>query len=338
MQVFGAVLLLATANALPTFNSALDNQWEAYKMDFNKSYTAAEEWSRREAFEMNVKAIDEMNEAEDSDAVFGLTKFSDLTADEFKQRHMGYVRQPHNGITIDLAELPSNITVPTSVDWRQKGAVSKVKDQGQCGSCWAFSTTEEVESAVFMSTGKLPVLSTQQIVSCDKQDLGCNGGDTVSAYAYLKKAGGLDTASDYPDKSHKSGKSGRCSWDKKTAAKVSGFSYAVKPCSKGKCNNQDEDALAAALATKGPISICVNAGGNGWQNYKRGVYTKKCSGAANKMDHCVQLVGFNKEGSQPYWIVRNSWNTDWGIEGYMHLPMGKNACGIANEATIAQAS
>merc|ERR1711988_785343 len=97
-------------------------------------------------------------------------------------------------------------------------------------------------------------------------------------------------------------------------------------------------AVAAALATKGPISICVNAGGNGWQVYKKGVFSKKCSGASSKLDHCVQLVGYDKTGSTPYWIVRNSWAADWGIDGYMHLEMGKNLCGVADEATIVQAT
>merc|ERR1712151_858570 len=96
----------------------------------------------------------------------------------------------------------AGLDAPTSIDWRTKGAVSKVKDQGQCGSCWAFSTTEEIESQVFMTTGKLPDLSTQQIISCDKTDDGCDGGNTETAYAYVKKAGGIDTAKDYPDKSH----------------------------------------------------------------------------------------------------------------------------------------
>lgn len=119
---------------------------------------------------------------------------------------------------------------------------------------------------------------------------------------------------------------------------MSGFTYATKPCDSGQCKNQDEDALATALANKGPVSVCVNAGGNGWQNYRSGIYTKKCSGAASKLDHCVQLVGYDKSGSTPYWIVRNSWNTDWGINGYMHLEMGSNACGVADEATLVQAS
>merc|ERR1712139_370456 len=188
-----------------------------------------------------------------------------------------------------------------------------VKNQGNCGSCWAFSATEEIESAVFMATKKLPVLSTQQIISCDKQDEGCNGGDPVTAYKFVEKNDGIDSGSDYPDQSHRTGKGGQC-------------------------KNQDENGLAAALVAKGPISICVNAGGNGWQTYKRGIFSKKCSSAAAKMDHCVQLVGYDKTGDSPYWIVRKSWNTDWGIDGFMHLEMGKNLCGVADETTVVTAT
>merc|ERR1719230_619446 len=110
-----------------------------------------------------------------------------------------------NVLSADAMNLTGGV-LPASVDWRAKGAVTPVKDQGSCGSCWSFSATEEIESAVFMATGKLPTLSTQQIISCDKVDEGCNGGDTVTAYKYVEKAGGLDTASDYPDRSHLSGR------------------------------------------------------------------------------------------------------------------------------------
>lgn len=170
-----------------------------------------------------------------------------------------------------------------------------------------------------------------------KQTVVCDGGDTVTAYKYVEKAGGLDLASDYPD-SHSTGRTGTCTWDEEKAAKVTGFTYATAPCNSGSCKNQDEDKLAASLAAKGPVSICVNAGGSGWQMYKNGVFSKTCSGAWSKLDHCVQLVGYDKTGAKPYLIVRNSWTTDWGIDGYMHLEMGKNLCGVADEATIAQAT
>lgn len=316
--------------------------WGRFQKEYNRHTNEA---GRFVAFKSNVLKSFAMNAEQgvnctdlfdDDRCVFGITKYSDMFEDEFEATHMGYKGSSERQ-TAPVLSL-ENSEIPATVDWRTKGAVTPVKDQGSCGSCWAFSATEEIESAVFMATGKLETLSTQQIISCDKKDQGCDGGDTVTAYKYVEKSGGLDSASDYPDKSHKSGRTGKCTWDKEKKVKVTGFTYATKPCDTGACKHQDENALAAALATKGPISICVNAGGNGWQNYKRGIYSKKCSGASSKLDHCVQLVGYDKSGSTPYWIVRNSWNTDWGIDGYMHLEMGKNLCGVADEATIVEAA
>jgi C1A family cysteine protease len=334
---------LAAALPAPTHDE-IEVMWARFQKENSRQYGS--EPRRYVAFKKNVLLAHALNEEQgvtctdmfdDEQCVFGITKFSDMFEDEFEATHMGY-KPSHSNLSAPVLSSSELKEAPTTVDWRKKGAVTAVKDQGDCGSCWAFSTTEEIESAVFMNTGKLETLSTQQIISCDKQDDGCNGGDTVTAYKYIEQAGGLDSSADYPDKSHTSGRTGKCKWDKKTSAKVTGFTYATKPCNSGACKNQDEDALAAALATKGPISICVNAGGNGWQVYKRGVYSKKCSGASEDLDHCVQLVGYDKSGTTPYWIVRNSWNTDWGIDGYMHLEMGKNLCGVADEATIAQAT
>jgi len=182
-----------------------------------------------------------------------------------------------------------------------------------------------------MANGQLPPpLSTQQVISCDKQDDGCDGGDLPTALHYLEKAGGQDTNADYPDRSHQTGKTHKCKWDKKEVVKVTDFKYAVQPCSEGACKNQDEDKLAAALAHYGPLSICLNA--EVWDDYSGGIFKKKCSSAASAMDHCVQLVGYDK--TQKWWKVRNSWTTSWGEEGFIRLPMGDNACGVANEAVI----
>jgi len=250
----------------------------------------------------------------------------------------GYVRQQPLNEKIEVAVVTDEDrnAAPSAIDWSQRGATSPVKDQGKCGSCWAFSTTEGIESAVFMSTGKMPVLSTQQIISCDKEDNGCDGGDLPNALKYVEQAGGIDTGSDYPDESHISGKGGKCSWDKKEVAKVTSFKYAVPPCNEGACNKQDEETLAAALAKFGPISICLNA--NDWDDYNSGVYKKTCSSKASAMDHCVQLVGYDKTAPTPYWKVRNSWNTNWGEEGFIRLQMGVNACGLANEPVIINAT
>jgi len=225
------------------------------------------------------------------------------------------------------------LAAPQSIDWSDKGATSAIKDQDQCGSCWAFSVTETVESAIFMSTGRLPsALSTEELVDCDTGDDGCDGGDIPTAVRYLKRHG-MATAKDYPDRSSASGDTERCKWNKKAAVSVSGFSYVVPPCEGGTCTT-DEDALAAGLAKYGPLAVCINSGdrqSGDWDKYKGGVLKKTCTPEYKRVDHCVQLVGYNKGAPTPYWKVRNSWGNDWGENGYIRLEMGKNQCCIGCE-------
>lgn len=223
-------------------------------------------------------------------------------------------------------------TSNTTCDWRRANAVSPVKDQGQCGSCWAFSATEEIESMNYLKYGKMVVLSPQQIVSCDQVDQGCNGGDTPTAYKYVIGAGGLETEAAYPYKSG-DGNDYNCHFNKADiGAKITGFTYATPPCS-GACDNQNEKLLAENMVKTGPVSVCLNA--EPWQIYVGGILKSGCAHDVNSMDHCVQLVGFNNGGKDPYWVLRNSWNTDWGIDGYIYVSQGGNLCGVANEATFA---
>jgi len=328
-QVAVCCVAIAVVVTLPIDDTA--EAFQSYAAAFNKTYEDAEIPSRLAAFRANVLEINALNEIE-GDEVFGLTKFSDLTKQEFKQRYLsGY--KPTD--TVDRENPPllniGNMTAASSVDWRTKNMVTPVKDQKQCGSCWAFSATEAVESAWLMAGNKQEILSPQQIVSCDKKDLGCNGGDTPTAYKYVEKAGGMVTAKTYPYTSGR-GKTGKC---KKAdlspkVVKIKGFAYATPPKSR-KHKKPSEATMAAALASKGPVSVCVDA--EKWQNYKKGVITKTCK---QQLDHCVQAVGYDQTGSKPYWIVRNSWNTDWGIKGYIYVGMGGDYCGIANEATIVE--
>merc|ERR1712139_645403 len=214
------------------------------------------------------------------------------------------------------------------------GATTPVKDQGDCGSCWAYSATEGIESGLFMAGGPLEELSEQQVISCDKQDLGCNGGDLPTAFDYVESAGGLDTEENYPYTSQ-TGRSGSCKVNTDVVT-VDDYQYAVAPCEGGSCSSQDEDGLKAALAAHGPLSVCVNA--ESWNGYYGGVLSGSCSGSYNALDHCVQLVGYDTTASTPYWKVRNSWGTSWGENGFIRLPMGQNACGIADEAYIINAT
>ena len=328
-----SILTLCVASATAYTFASTDNAvaFANFKKTFNKQYLSDEEHSMRASiFENTLDRIAAKRAAGDLTA--GVTKFSDLTRAEFKQKYLTYKPvdatrraaalkvEVHNG-TLSAA--------PTSFDWRAKSAVTPVKDQGQCGSCWAFSATEQIESQWYLAGNSLTSFAPQQIVSCDKTDAGCNGGDTPTAFEYVESAGGMATEASYPYTSGAKGKTGRCKSFQTDGGKISGYSYATPACT-GTCKNQDLDMLAANLASTAPVSICVNA--EAWQDYDSGVLTKKACGAIayDDLDHCVQLVGYTAD----YWIVRNSWNTDWGVKGYIHLARDDNTCGLADEATF----
>ena len=325
----------ATATAASYNSTQVADLFADFKSQYGKTYSAAEEAARLNIFSANLERAAELNAI--GGAEFGVTKFADLTAQEFK-RYLTYVpgRYPSEDAKVLV---PSSDAVPSDFDWRDTtGVVSKVKNQGNFGSCWAYSTTEAIESQWVLAGNSPVVMSAQQIISCDRKfgDEGCNGGDTITAYEYVKSAGGLATEEEYPETSYKSGNTGTCKrFAHPTVGTISGNTFATKECTRGACNDQDEDTMAANVHTTGPASICVNA--EQWQLYSKGVLTgKHCGGhSADDLDHCVQVVGFSGYGnSDAYWIVRNSWAEDWGIKGYIHVELGDNACGIANEATF----
>lgn len=286
-----------------------------FQVKYGKTY-ADSEWAQRlSVFAANLEKVNQQNAEHllvGGDAVFGVTKFSDLTAAEFKATYLTY--KPMN-TSVPRVSIEIDGELASAVDWRTKGAVTAVKDQGQCGSCWAFSTTEAIESYSFLSSGKLQSLSPQQINSCDKTDDGCNGGNTETAYAYVKGAGGIMTESDYPYTSG-TGKTGVCKFDaSKVAVKITGYT----PVATGESN------LQAAL-NNGPVSVCLAA--ESFQTYTSGIL-KTCLG---QVDHCVQAVGYDSTNN--YWLVRNSWATSWGEEGYIRIEMGKDLCKISDDATF----
>lgn len=331
-------------------------QFCAFTEQYSSAYATHDEaWKRFGVFSSNLRVAEQLQfEADSENAMveFGVTKFSDWTSEEFRawaapgkpgipDYPATYVRKP-----------PSNFTVPASFDWRSKqGVIGAVRDQGACGNCWAFSATEEVESMYVMAGNDPVVLSVQEVTSCDKHDnwhcpddddcknvdAGCNGGDPVFGILYIcNKTHGLATEENYPFKSGKQGKTGQCltkSQSPQTSVKCSGFSWGLPPCDKGNCKGMDEKLLMANIAAYGPAAISVDAASNAWQTYKKGIMpANKCkSGAAGKLDHAVQLVGYGSDGGQNYWTVRNSWAADWGEKGFIRLPFGDNSCGLADQ-------
>jgi C1A family cysteine protease len=289
-----------------------------FQRTYGKAYSDAEFPKRLAIFTNNLERVNKLNAEHiliGGDAVHGVTKFMDLTQEEFKAMYLTYT--PDNSTFVKRPYLELDGAPAAVVDWRTKGAVTKVKDQGQCGSCWAFSATEALESYFFLKTGKLAELSAQQITSCDKVDGGCNGGWPYRAYQYVKSAGGMELSSDYPYTSG-GGQTGVCKF---VAAKV-----VAGTATTGFTNIAKTEAQLQTALNNGPASVCVAA--DAFQTYHGGIL-KSCPG---QIDHCVQAVGYDSDNQ--YWIVRNSWNTNWGEQGYIRIQMGKDLCQIAADATF----
>merc|ERR1712048_183822 len=169
------------------------------------------------------------------------------------------------------------LATPAKWDWVEHGATTAVKHQGQCGSCWAYSTTETIESALWMATKDLKMLSEQQIISCDDYDDGCNGGDIPSALNYVEGYGGMEYERNYPETSYRTSRSGQCEANKADiAVKVTSYKFAIPECQDNTCKNQKESDVMAQLYQNGPLGICVNA--EEWDGYQGGVWTKACAG------------------------------------------------------------
>jgi len=292
--------------------------WEAFKAEFSKSYDTMENESRRfYLFLENLKASDSRNAAEvkaGGSAIHGITRFSDMSQSEFEAAMLtSDISMKTGGAEVmNINTLPN--TAAGLVDWTGK-LTTAVKDQGYCGSCWAFSATEQIESDVIRTLGTSYLLSPQQITSCDTTSAGCNGGWTEHAYNYVTRAGGIETDADYPYTSYQ-GVTGTC---KATASK-----YVVGV--KGYTTLKGESAMASYTQGTGPLSVCVDA--STWNSYRGGIMTT-CGKSVN---HCVQAVGVDAS-TGGYWKVRNSWGTSWGESGYIRLAYGKDTCAITSDPT-----
>ncbi|GMI55447.1 hypothetical protein ScalyP_jg3441 [Parmales sp. scaly parma] len=332
--------LVASANALSTEGQAflLAERFESFKAEHGREYADDAEHAKRfEIFEANMEQVAMKNAAlrkKGNDEVHGVTKFADRTEDEFSF-YLGV------DASLDIPDMPvikaDNIVNATggSYNWNDEGKLSPVKDQAQCGSCWAFSATETVETAWVLAGNDMAILSPQMLVSCDKNgDQGCNGGLPSNAFDQIKTWGGMCTEADYPYTSG-TGNTGTCTspLPTHTIGTIGEWGYSTTPCQGFKACTEDADATIAALKQYGPISIAVDA--SGWNTYKGGVLTAdSCSSSPRKMDHAVQLVGYNADDANPYWVVRNSWAASWGEDGFIKLAMGGNTCGWQNVPAI----
>ena len=210
---------------------------------------------------------------------------------------------------------------PAAVDWVTKGGVTAVKNQGRCGSCWAFSTTGSTEGAYFAATGKLVSLSEEDLVQCDTVDAGCQGGLMDNGFTFIEK-NGVAAEEAYPYISG-TGIRGMCSKDKESAKVVTVTGFTDVP-------HEDEVALLSAVAQQ-PVSIAIEADKSVFQMYKSGVLDNK--GCGTKLDHGVLVVGYGTDNGKDYWKVKNSWGPTWGEAGYIRFIRGSNQCGIASQAS-----
>jgi cathepsin L len=289
-----------------------DYTYEDFLQEFGKNYVEEEQSARKATFLNNLDRIRQHNADPSKTFYMTVNEFADLTNEEFRSKRMGNIPELDESHFVGEYVPSKNEDLPDSVDWRTKeGVMTPVKDQGGCGSCWAFSTVETLESHLAIATGEAaPILSPQQIVSCAPNPNacggtgGCDGSIQTLGFNYTKTAG-ITTEANY----RYSGTTGTCEQSKiKPVATNDGYV---------KLKVNDYTSLVSAVATKGPIAISLAAGGFGWQLYGGGVLTK-CDCV---QDHAVQLVGYGTDAKSghDYWLVRNSWAAGWGEKGYIRI-------------------
>jgi len=324
---FVVALVAGGVSARRTSEKDYQKAFTNFVTKYNKSYPHDEFFSRYEIFKSNYDLIRAHN-SQKSTYTMGVNAFADLSLDEFVERYTGYVpnasAKKYNAARMSFEDaVDVNAALPTSVDWRTQNAVSPVKNQGQCGSCWAFSTTGSVEGAHAIATKSLISLSEQQLVDCStaQGNQGCNGGLMDQAFTYIEKNNGICLESAYPY----TGVDGTCQTTCTKSATIS--SYVDLPVG-------NETALLVAAAQQ-PVSIAIEADQSGFQLYTGGVFTGACGTA---LDHGVLVAGFGTDNTVSpaldYWLVKNSWGAAWGESGYIRLVRGINQCGLTNAASF----
>ncbi|CAI5733572.1 unnamed protein product [Hyaloperonospora brassicae] len=312
----------ALADALKSL-AEYEREFAAWMETHSMAFSSALEFATRlEHYIANDMYIVEHNvENAWTGVTLGHNAFSHLSFDEFKRQMTGlavpdgYVEQR---LAARVDGLYADVETPDAWDWQEKGGVTPVKNQGMCGSCWAFSTTGAVEGAAFVASGKLPSVSEQELVDCDHNgDMGCNGGLMDHAFAWIEENGGLCSEEDYEYEA----RAQVCRKCEKNVVKVTGFQDV---------NPQDEHALKVAVAQQ-PVSVAIEADQKAFQFYKRGVFNLTCG---TQLDHGVLVVGYGSEDGQKFWKVKNSWGSTWGEQGFIRLsreesgPAGQ--CGVAS--------
>jgi len=327
MKVLAVLLVLSLALAsVQGYITEREYQREFTKFvkSFNRRYTTDEFFSRFEIFKQNLDVIELHNSQTDITSTMGINQYADMTSEEMSNKLNGY--RPINRVK-NVRHLKLSAAAPSALDWNQKGAVTAIKDQGQCGSCWSFSATGSIEGAVFLKTGNLTSLSEQQLMDCShpEGDDSCEGGLMDDAFQFVLDNKGICAESDYPYKA----KDEKCQKTCKTVSTITSFADVdfdeKKPT--------DETALMAAVQL-GPVSIAIEADKPIFQLYTGGVITNAKS-CGTDLDHGVLIVGYGTDAATnvDYWLVKNSWGPKWGEKGFVRLARNMNMCGLNSAAS-----
>lgn len=326
-----------TLPTLAELRANIKELWENYKKGFGLVFkTTAEEIHRIRIFNKHLKMIIKHNLEYDlglHSYRLGVANHTELTNEEFREKFYGYKKDEklswsNSESHVVFTPTPTQTTLPMSIDWRDQKIVTSVKDQGQCGSCWAFSTLGALEAYYARATGKLVDLSEQQLVDCSRKynNEGCNGGYPAQAFRYIFDNKGITYEESYPYL-EKDGASCK-SRDLPVAATVDGIVSIPR---------ENERALQEALALHGPVVVAIDASLESFRFYKSGVYSdRQCS--PRNLNHAVLAVGYGVEfnpikGRQEFYIVKNSWSSMWGDKGYIKIARNSNnMCGICSDA------
>ncbi|NXK38793.1 CATL2 protein, partial [Piprites chloris] len=326
----GVLLALLGCAAAP--DSALEEAWEEWKSLYSKEYPEEDETFRREIWEKNLRHIQQHNreEAQGKHSYrLAMNHFGDLTDEEFNGLLNEFIPEEQEEQQEEelgpVFQASETLKIPASVDWRAKGYVTPVKSQRGCGACWAFSATGALEGLMFKRTGKLVVLSEQNLIDCTRKlgNHGCKGGHKERAFQYVHKNGGLNSERVYP---YRAMDNSLCHYNPRLkAAKCSGYRRVAK---------NSEKALAQAVATVGPVSVSVDA--HRFRFYKSGIFS--CGSGNWSLNHGMLAVGYgtSQRGGRnlKYWIIKNSWARTWGDQGYIFLQKDRgNQCGVATRAS-----
>jgi len=303
MRIALTVLALAVATQASIFD-----EWKSFKVSHGKIYSEEEDGKRFAIWEANRAMVEEHN-AGDHSYWMALNVASDWTEEEMNKWRFGY-KMPEGEDKHERLDFQLDPNGPSHLDYRESGQVTPVKDQGQCGSCWTFSATGGLEGMWKKNHGELISMSEQQLLDCGRGS--CNGGLMNEAWDTAR--GGIESESTYPYE----GRDGSCRFNS---------NQQVAHCSGTQRVTHSESAMEAALAQVGyPVSIAL-AATNGFSHYSGGVFSDH-SCKNQQVNHAVLLVGYDKTGSKPYWIVKNSWSASWGQGGYINMEMGVNICQI----------